>query len=159
MSFADSKLAHTSFTPSIHLSIIAFAIIDDCEGVERTRCDVGHIEDVVHSTAFDWIDDSLMEEFDELRGSCDLNGLREAELAFVTTSPRVKVALISHDHRVALTASNHSDTLIPQGLQDLRFLGRSGTSVTRDTLVSTTHAENVTISGQVKRVILAAGDR
>ncbi len=48
--FTDSKLAHSGLSPSIHLTTV-----NDCQRIERSCCNVLHIEDTVF----------LVEEFDE----------------------------------------------------------------------------------------------
>ena len=155
---ADTQLAHASFTPSVHDTVVTSAIVRDCEGVEGSRSDVGDVHDVVHSAALHWVGHSLVEESDELGSGSDLNGLGETKLAFISAAPCVKVAPVRHDHGVALATCNHGDALVSQWLQDLGLLRSSGATVTRHALVAAAHAEDIAIAGQVQRMVLAAGD-
>ena len=100
----------------------------------------------------------LMEELDEGRRGSDLYRLRETKLSFIATTPGVQVALIGHDHGVAVTTCDHSDTLISQRFQNLGFVRCSRAAVARDALVTCTHAEYITVTGQVQRVILSTSD-
>lgn len=141
--FADTELTHSSLSPSVHLAAIA-----DREGVERASSNVLHIENAI----------LLVEELDEGRRGSDLNCLGETELSFIAATPGVQVALIGHDHRVAVTTCDHCDTLISQRFQNLGFIRCSRATMAGDALVTCAHAEYVTVTSQVQRVILSAGN-
>ena len=99
-----------------------------------------------------------MEELDKAGRGGNIDVFAQTELAFVAASPRVKVAPVGHDHRVAVTAGNHRDALVPKRLQDLGLLGGAGATVAAHTLVTAAHAEDVSIARQVQSVVLAASD-
>ena len=143
LGLTNAQLAHARLSPSVKRSVF-----NDGQGVERPGCDVIDVEDAV----------LVVEELDKRWRCCNFNCFREAELALEATTPSVKVALIGHDHRVSLAASDHCDALISQWLQNLRFLGRSRASMACNALVSRSHAEYVTVTRQVQRMILSAGN-
>ena len=134
LSLAKTKLSHACLTPGVHA-----ATLHDSERVKRACCDILHVQDTV----------LVVEELNKAWRGGNLDVVAQTELAFIAASPRVKIASIGHNHRVAVAARDHRDTLISQWLQDLRLVGWAGATVAAHALVATAHAEDVAITRQI----------